>query len=236
MKAENFEYQDGDEILEGFIVTHSDGKTRPGVLISHAWGGLSDFEKDKAKAVAGLGYNVLAIDMYGKGIRGTTIEENQALMGKFVNDRELLRQRINCGLNTLKSLPEVDEEKVAAMGYCFGGLCVLDLARSGAKVNGVISIHGIFTPPENLANELIQAKVLALHGYDDPMATPENLVDFGTEMTEAGVDFQIHAYGLTYHAFTNPSANNPDMGTVYNPTADKRSWTALQNFLSELFE
>ena len=236
MKAYDFEYNDGDETCEGFVVSHDDDSQRPGVIISHAWGGLGDFEKDKAQAVAKLGYNVLAIDMYGKGIRGNSIAENQELMGRFINDRQLLRQRINCGLNTLKSLNGVDPNKTAAMGFCFGGLCVLDLARSGADVTGVISIHGIFAPPENLPNELIKAKVLALHGYDDPMATPQNLVDFGTEMTDAGVDFQIHAYGLTYHAFTFPPANDPGMGTVYSPTADKRSWIALTNFLAEIFE
>jgi len=125
---------------------------------------------------------------------------------------------------------------VAAMGYCFGGLCVLDLARSGAAVNGVVSIHGIFTPPQNLVNETIKAKVLALHGYDDPMATPENLNTFCTEMTNAGVDWQVHAYGLTYHAFTNPKANDLGMGTVFSPSANKRSWQALENFLAEVFE
>ena len=235
MQASNYDYQDGDEICEGFLVTHDDATPRPGVIISHAWGGLGEFEQDKARAVAELGYNVLAIDMYGKGIRGKSIDENRELMGRFLGDRALLRQRINCGLDALKSLPNVDATKVAAMGYCFGGLCVLDLARSGAQVNGVVSIHGIFAPPENLANEMIKAKVLALHGYDDPMATPENLTSFCTEMTDAGVDWQVHAYGLTYHAFTNPQANDPGMGTVFSPSANKRSWQALVNFLEELF-
>jgi dienelactone hydrolase len=236
VKTQTHEYDDGNESCEGYLVTHEDGKVRPGVIISHAWAGLGDFEQEKAKAVAELGYNVLAIDMYGKGIRGTSIAENQKLMGRFINDRALLRQRITCGLNTLKALDIVDSNRTAAMGYCFGGLCVLDLARSGAEVTGVISIHGIFTPPQDLPNELIKAKVLALHGYDDPMATPENLIAFGTEMTEAGVDWQVHAYGLTYHAFTNPEANDAGMGTVFNPKANKRSWRALVNFLSEIFE
>ncbi len=236
MKVQLHEYHDGEDVCEGFLVSHPDQKQRPGVIISHAWGGLGKFEQEKARAVADLGYNVLAIDMYGKGIRGKSIDENRELMGQFINDRTLLRRRIRCGLDALKALDIVDDSKVAAMGYCFGGLCVLDLARSGAKVNGVISIHGIFTPPQNLPNELIKAKVLALHGYDDPMATPENLTSFCTEMTDAGVDWQVHAYGLTYHAFTNPKANDPGMGTVFNPTANQRSWRAVENFLAELFE
>lgn len=236
MKTQTHEYSDGDEVCKGFLVTHGDAESRPGVIISHAWGGLNEFEQDKAKAVAELGYTVLAIDIYGSGKRGNSVAENQKLMSRFTNDRALLRRRINSGLNALKALDSVDSNKVAAMGFCFGGLCVLDLARSGAEVNGVISIHGLFNPPENLPNELIKAKVLALHGYDDPMATPENLMAFATEMTEAGVDWQVHAYGLTYHAFTNPAANDPGMGTVFNPTANRRSWQALVNFLAEIFE
>ena len=236
MKAENYQYHDGNETFEGFLVSHDDKRARPGVIISHAWGGLGDFEKEKAQAVAELGYTVLAIDVYGKGVRGNSIDENRELMGRYLSDRALLRQRVNNGLATLKNLDTVDSDKVAAMGYCFGGLCVLDLARSGADVNGVISLHGIFAAPENLSNELIKAKVLALHGYDDPMATPENLKDFCTEMTDAGVDWQVHAYGLTYHAFTNPAANDPGMGTVFSPNANKRSWQAVENFLAELFE
>jgi len=235
VKVQAFEYLDDNTVCEGFLVSHEDKQLRPGVMISHAWGGLGEFEQDKAQAVAKLGYNVLAIDMYGKGVRGKNIDENRELMGRFLNDRALLRQRINSGLHALKSIANVNSSKVAAMGYCFGGLCVLDLARSGAAVNGIVSIHGIFTPPQNLVNETIKAKVLALHGYDDPMATPENLNTFCTEMTNAGVDWQVHAYGLTYHAFTNPKANDLRMGTVFSASANQRSWLALTNFLSEIF-
>ncbi len=164
MNNKLIEYQDDSQILEGYYVFHDDNKKRPGVIVSHAWGGLSDYEKEKSHALAGLGYNVLAIDMYGKGVRGSSVEENQKLMTPFVEDRAMLRQRISAGLNTLKTFDGVDENKTAAIGYCFGGLCVLDLARSGSDVCGVVSVHGLLMPAEDCPNQNIKAKILALHG------------------------------------------------------------------------
>jgi dienelactone hydrolase len=134
-----------------------------------------------------------------------------------------------------KEQPEVDSSKVAAIGFCFGGLCVLDIARTGADLNGVVSFHGLFMPPGNTGGKKIKAKVLALHGWDDPMATPDQVTALGKELTDAGADWQLHAYGGTMHAFTNPDANDPDFGTVYNAAADTRSWTAMKNFLAEIF-
>ena len=121
------------------------------------------------------------------------------------------------------------------MGYCFGGLCVLDLARTGADILGAISLHGLFTAPGNTAANKITAKILALHGHDDPMVPVESVVALETELTEAGADWQIHIYGHTTHAFTNPHANDPGFGTVYHPQADMRAWRSLQNFLEEIF-
>jgi dienelactone hydrolase len=134
----------------------------------------------------------------------------------------------------LREQPEVDPRRIAAMGFCFGGLCVLDLARSGADLRGVVSFHGLLTPPEPHPQYTILAKVLVLHGFDDPMAPPEQVVALGLELTEAGADWQIHAYGNTLHAFTNPRANDPGFGTVYNETADRRSWRSLREFLAEV--
>jgi len=235
MKDTVVEYQHESLTLEGYLVSHDDDKKRPGVLVSHAWGGVSDYEKEKSQALAALGYNVLAIDMYGKGIRGESAEENQKLMQPFIDDRAMLRNRINAGLDALKSLNQVDETKIAAVGYCFGGLCVLDLARSGSGIAGVVSVHGLLMPAEALEKQTITAKILALHGYSDPMATPDQLTALGTELTEAKADWQVHAYGMTYHAFTNKAANSVEMGTVYNAGADRRSWQATSNFLAELF-
>lgn len=236
MHTEKVEYADNGVTLEGYLAydDSSQGK-RPVVLISHAWAGRGEFECKKAEVLAELGYAGFALDMYGQGKRGTNNEENTALMMPFMEDRALLRRRITAGLNKASELEVVNTAKISAMGFCFGGLCVLDLARSGADVKGVISFHGLFNAPENLPNAPIKAKVLALHGQDDPMVPPEQVAALQKELTEAGVDWQIHAYGHTMHAFTNPEANDPGFGTVYNADADKRSWATMKNFLEEIF-
>ncbi|WP_439107418.1 dienelactone hydrolase family protein [Congregibacter sp.] len=208
---------------------------RPGVLVAHAWGGRSEFEDDKARWLAGQGYVGVAIDMYGKGVRGSSPEENTALMTPLVENRSELQSRIQAALSMAQGLEAVDASQCAAMGYCFGGLCVLDLARIGTEIAGVISIHGLFMPAGNVDGQKISAKVLCLHGYDDPMADPESMLGLATELSNAQADWQVHAYGRTLHAFTNPQANNPEMGTVYSPVADARSSIAISNFLEELF-
>jgi len=229
-------YLDNETVLEAiFAFDDSSSERRPAVLISHAWAGRDEFVQEKAKKIAELGYVAFALDMYGKGILGSGPEENAKLMQPFMNDRLLLQRRMLIALQTVKLLPWVDDSKVAAMGFCFGGLCVLDLARTGADLLGVISFHGLLGAPNNLKSTQIKAKILALHGYDDPMVVPEQVNDFQKEMTLAGADWQLHAYGNTMHAFTNPQANNPDFGTVYQAEADRRSWQAMQNFLIEIF-
>lgn len=229
-------YLDGDVLLQGFFAVDEDiTGQRPAVLISHAWGGRDEFVAGKAKKLAELGYVGFALDMYGNGIVGSSPEENSALMQPFMQDRAMLQKRINSALLALRLLPWVDQNRIAAMGFCFGGLCVLDLARSGADVKGVLSFHGLLQPPVAQSTAPIKAKVLALHGYDDPMVPVAMVQAFEEEMTAAGVDWQMQVYGNTMHAFTNPVANNPDFGTVYNATADQRSWIAMQNFFTELF-
>jgi dienelactone hydrolase len=229
-------YLDGDVVLEAFFAFDDalEGR-RPAVLISHAWGGRDSFVAEKAKKLAELGYVGFALDMYGKGILGNSPEENSKLMMPFIENRAMLQQRIHAALSAVKLLPWVNDTKIAAIGFCFGGLCVLDLARTGADIQGVVSFHGLFNAPDNLKNPRITAKVLALHGYDDPMVKPDQLIAFQDEMTRAGVDWQVHSYGNTMHAFTNPIANNPDFGTVYQADADRRSWLAMQNFFTEIF-
>jgi dienelactone hydrolase len=229
------EYHDGDTLLEGYLAHDGSGERKPAVLISHAWAGRTGFENQKAEALAKLGYVGFAMDNYGKGKQGTSMEENQALMTPFVQDRAMLGKRLLSGLEAVRNLDMVDTSRIAAIGFCFGGLCVLDMARSGADLKGVVSFHGLFGAPDNLPNAHIKAKVLALHGYADPMVPPESVLALASEMTEAGADWQIHAYGNTAHAFTNPDANMPENGMQYSPVADNRSWTAMQNFLAEIF-
>jgi dienelactone hydrolase len=231
------EYADGDTVLEGFLAwDNSIDHPRPGVMVSHAWAGRSQFEDDKAVALAELGYVGFALNLYGKGVLGGSTEENAALMQPFLDDRAMLQQRLLLSLNTMRQQPEVDDSAVAAIGFCFGGLCVLDLARTGEELAGVASFHGLFAAPGNTGANTIKAKVLAMHGWDDPMAPPDQVLALAKELSAQGADWQLHAFGNTMHAFTNPEANDPGFGTVYSPVADQRSWRELQDFLAELFD
>ena len=229
-------YMDDDVVLEAFFAFDDTlvGR-RPAVLINHAWGGRDEFVADKAKKLAHLGYVGFAVDMYGKGIFGAGPEQNAKLMQPFMEDRAMLQKRVQAGLAAVRLMPWVDDSKCAAIGYCFGGLCALDLARSGADVKGVVSFHGLLAAPDNIRGNVFKAKVLALHGHDDPMAPPEQVLAFEQEMTAAGADWQLHVYGNTMHAFTNPVANDPGFGTVYQSDADRRSWLTMENFLREIF-
>ncbi len=228
-----FDYKIDGKTYEA-VLASPDGSARPGVLVCHAWAGRSEFEVDKAKALAALGYTGIAIDLYGKGVLGSSAEENRALMTPFIEDREMLRARLSTIIDIVKQQPEVDSEQIAAIGFCFGGLCVLNIARAGADIKGVVSIHGLFGKPGNSPGATIKTKILALHGWDDPMVPPDDVLAFTKEMTEAGVDWQLHAYGGAMHAFTNPEASDPGFGTVYNADADRRSWAATANFLEEV--
>lgn len=236
IKTRAVEYADDGDPFEAFMAWDAAaGAARPGVLVAHAWRGRAEQEELKAQQLAELGYVGFALDLFGKGVRGGSIEENRRLIRPFMDDRPLLARRMQLALSVMRSQDEVDERRTAAIGFCFGGLCVLDLARSGADVDGVVSFHGLFKPPGETGSNRIRARVLVLHGWDDPMAKPEELVDLGRELTEMGADWQIHAYGNAMHAFTNPAANDPEFGTVYQADADRRSWQSMRTFLDELF-
>lgn len=229
------EYRDGDTPLEG-LLCHDESRPAPlpAVLIAHAWAGRDEFVARKARRLAWHGYAAFCLDMYGKGVRGRSAAENGALMTPFMRDRALLARRMQSALAALRAQPGIDAGRVAAMGFCFGGLCVLDLARSGADVRGVVSFHGLLKPT-GLANAApISAKILALHGYDDPLAPPEEVAAFGREFTAAQADWQLHAYGNTVHAFTNPEATDGAGGLLYSDKADRRSWHSLIQFLDEV--
>ena len=230
------EYVDKDSVLEGMLVWDDEFRgPRPGVLVSHAWSGRSDYEEGKARRLAELGYVAFALDLYGKGVRGSSIEENSALMQPFLDDRAMLQQRLMLAVDTVRQQDEVNAAQVAAVGFCFGGLCVLDIARTGAALAGVVSFHGLLGAPGNTGDKTISAKVLVLHGWDDPMAPPEAVLELTRELSDRQANWQLHAYGNTLHAFTNPDANDKALGTVYSAAADRRSWKAMQDFLTELF-
>ena len=234
--TETLDYQDNSTVLQAFIAyDKSHSQKRPCVLIAHAWRGRDEFVDEKAKALAKLGYVGVAMDVYGKGVLGDGAETNAKLMKPLMDDRGLLQKRLLRGMEAATKIPVVDKNKMAAIGYCFGGLCALDMARSGADLKGVVSFHGLLQRDAKSSEKKIVSKVLVLHGHDDPMVSPEMVTQFEEEMTQAKVDWQIHIYSNTMHAFTNPQVNDPNFGTVYNPVADKRSWIAMKNFLEEIF-
>ncbi len=229
-------YQDGADSLEAYFAYDENvSGRRPVVLICHAWAGRDDFVEAKARELAKSGYLGVALDVYGQGILGQSREQNARLMQPFMSDRGKLRQRLLVGLAVAGTLPQADRDKIAVIGYCFGGLCALDLARSGADIRGAVSFHGLLGAPENVPRRPIKAKILVLHGRDDPMVPVDQVVALEDELSQAEVDWQIHVYGQTLHAFTNPAADDADFGTVYQADADRRSWLAMHHFLAEIF-
>ena len=233
MKTQEVNYKFGDQEYRAFVA-NPEKESAPLVLVVHTWAGRDDFVEKKAIELAEEGYVAMAVDMYGEAKVGTSTEENQSLMTPLIEDRDKLKAIINSAVEAGKKIDGVDSSKVAAIGYCFGGLVVLDLARSGTDISGVVSFHGLLMSSD-ISTDGIQAKVLVLHGERDPMVPLSMVDDFQKEMTEAEADWQLHSYGNAYHAFTNKEANDPNLGTQYNENADKRSWQSMMNFFTEIF-
>lgn len=224
----------GDEELEGVLVARRDSARRPGVILFPTVMGVSDLELGFARQLVHLGYTGFVADLFGKQFRGASRDVMMNELKRLRSDRASLRERLLTVLESVRRLDAVEPDRIVAIGYCFGGQCALDLARSGADIAGVASFHGLFDPP-GLEPRPIKAKVLAFHGWDDPLVPPEAVVALGDELTAAGADWQIHAYGHVQHGFTNPGATGAVPGVVYNEIAAERSWTSLINFLEELF-
>lgn len=228
------EYQDNNTALQGLAII-PEGNKKPVVMIAPDWSGRNHFAKKIAEDIAALGYIGFALDLYGDGRTGNTKEEKIALMSPLMQDRELLLARMQAGFAAAKTLPSADESRIAVIGFCFGGLCALDLARSSANIKGAVSFHGLLNAPSELTPRTITAKILALHGFDDPMVTPDQVTAFGDEMTTAKADWQLTMYGNTMHAFMNPEAHDRDFGTVYQPATAARAWRAMQHFMTDIF-
>ncbi len=238
LRTEVIEYKHGDVVLEGYLAYDDVVKgKRPGIMVVHEWMGLNFYVRMRAEQLAKMGYVALAIDMYGKGVRAKDSNEAASLAGPYWADRPLMRARANAGLEVLKKHPLTKVKHIAGIGYCFGGGTVLELARSGAEVAGVVSFHGNLDTPNPADAKNIKGKVLILHGGDDPFVKDDQVVKFEEEMRKAGVDWQIVIYGGAVHSFTNPEAgNDPSKGAAYNEKADKRSWEAMKAFFGEIFK
>ena len=223
-----------EEELEGVLVARRDHARRPGVILFPTVMGVSDLELGFARQLVHLGYTGFVADLFGKKFRGAPRDVMMDELKRLRSDRASLRERLLAVLESARGQEAIEPDRIVAIGYCFGGQCALDLARSGADIAGVASFHGLLDPP-GLPPEPIKAKMLVFHGWDDPMAPPEAVVALGHELTQAGADWQIHAFGHVAHGFTNPGATGAIPGVLYNELAAERSWTSLISFLEELF-
>jgi dienelactone hydrolase len=234
--TETVTYKAGDTVCEGFLAYDDaiPGK-RPGVLVVHEWLGLNDYAKKRAEMLAGMGYVAFACDMYGKGVRGAGPQDGPKLSAPLKEDRKLMRARATAGLEVLRKHPKVDPTKLAAIGYCFGGTTVLELARAGTDLRGVVAFHAGLGTSMPAQRGQVKAKILACHGGDDPHVPPAEVQAFEDEMQKAGAAWQLNTYGNAVHSFTNPGANDKEHGVQYSADADRRSWQAMKDFFAELF-
>lgn len=237
IKTETVEYKQGDATLAGALVYDDATKgPRPGVLVVHQWKGLTDYETKRAEMLARLGYAVFCVDIYGKGVRPSTPQDAGAEAGKYKRNRALLRDRVNAGLATFRKQTVADPKRIAAIGYCFGGTTVIELARSGAEVAGVVSFHGGLDSPTPTDGKNIKCNVLALHGADDPFVPAKDLEAFESEMRNGGADWRLIKYGGAVHSFTDWKADGSMAGAKYDEKADKRSWEDMKLFLNEILK
>ena len=238
VQTEAVEYRHAGARLEGALAYDDalEGK-RPGVLVVHEWKGLNDYAKRRARQLAEIGYVAFAADMYGKGILAKDHEEAARLSGVYRRDRRLMRERARAGLELLRRHPLTDSRRLAAIGYCFGGMTVLELARGGENLRGVVSFHGGLSTPDPEEAKRIKGRVLVLHGADDPHIGPQEVAAFEEEMRAAGVSYRLVRYPGAVHSFTVPEAGtDPAQGMAYNAEADAQSWEEMRRFLAEIFE
>lgn len=235
VKTEKVVYESNGTKLEG-VIAYNDSIKRPvpGVIVFHEWMGNGPYTEMRAKQLAKAGYVAFAADVYGQGVRAKDPREASELAGKYKSDRKLMRERAEAAFQTISKDKRVNKEKIAAIGYCFGGTVALELARSGSPLASVVSIHGGLGTP--MKAEKMSPKVLVLHGGDDPYVPQTEVVEFEDEMKKAKADWQLIAYGNTVHAFTNPEAgNDPSKGAAYNEVSAKRAWDHMIAFFKGTF-
>jgi len=238
IQTQPVDYQDGDTVLEGYLAYDDQyaNELRPGILVVHQWKGLDDYTKRRARELAELGYVAFAVDIYGKGVRAANREEARQLAGLYKHNLPLLRRRAHAGLEALKHNPTVDVNRIGAIGYCFGGTTVLEMARAGEPIDAIVSFHGGLDTAMPAQPGEVKAKLLVLHGADDPSNPPALVQQFKDEMNSAGTIYQFIAYSGAVHAFTDPSVgNDPSKGVAYNEAADKASWLEMKKFFKTVF-
>ncbi|MEC7839542.1 MAG: dienelactone hydrolase family protein [Chlamydiota bacterium] len=241
MERKQLDYKCGNTVCKGYLVHNEIVKEpRPGIMIFHAWKGQDDFAREKAEEFAKLGYVAMAVDLYGDGKTAETDEEALALMMPLFKDRALLRERVCAAHEAFREHNLVSKKSIGVIGYCFGGLAAIELLRSGAKVNGVVSVHGVLGDKmgEEVATrapstEKMKGAVLMLHGKDDPLVSDDDIKNIQKEFTDAHIDWQMHIYGNTVHAFTNPKVKDASSGLAYNEVASKRAWNTTKSFFNE---
>jgi len=234
--TEAFEYGDDHGQYEGLLVypDNASGKL-PCVLVAPTVWGRTSLEESSAYKLAEMGYVALVIDLYGKGFDASTEAAAFGKMAEYNADRQFLLNRMNFIYETASQLPQVDENKIAGIGFCFGGKCFLDLARSGLSFAGAVSFHGVLDAPDFNSSQPITTPLLVLHGWDDPLATPENVLTLTEELTRKGANWELDAYGHTGHAFMKPEANNHETGYFYHAEVADRAWKRMADFLVGVF-
>lgn len=243
MLTEVIHYRHAGLEFKGYLAKPSQQtKKLPAIIVAHAWFGQDEFARKKAEALAALGYVAFAADLYGNGVTARNSEEALKLMLPLFLDRKLLRERMNAALEALKKQSCVDQEAIGAIGFCFGGLSVIEFMRSGAHVKGIVSFHGLLgntlgkyqaTPLPN--SEKIHGSLLILHGYKDPLVPHSDVLSIQSELTKANVNWQMNIYGQASHAFTNPEANDESGGMLFNQQVADRAWQAMAYFFNETF-
>jgi dienelactone hydrolase len=236
MKTRDIEYRDGELTLKGFLVhDETPSGKRPGILVAHEAWGLGEHAIERSRMLAELGYVAFAADLFGNRRQISDMGEAAASIGDLRQEPVKLRNRILAALRSLAALPQVDSARLGAIGFCFGGTTVLELARSGADVRGVVCFHGSLDTGSPAVRGQIKSSVLVCTGGEDPMIPSSQLNAFADEMRNAEVDWQLTVYGATVHSFTNPSADGSiSPGILYNKKSDERSWRAMRSFFEDI--
>lgn len=240
IRGEEITYQAGDTTLRGYIAYDANQQgQRPGVLVVHEWWGHNEYVRTRAHMLARMGYTALALDMYGDGKQAAHPEDAQKFMTEVMSNMELMQRRFTAAEEVLRNHSTTEPEQIAAIGYCFGGAVVLNMARQGADLEGVASFHGNLGTQNPAEPGAIQADILVLHGADDPFVPQQQVEAFKAEMDAANADYQFVAYPGATHGFTNPGADEFgqkfDLPLAYDEAADEQSWEELKRFLDTVF-